>query len=336
MLSEINDKKIWEEFVSRQPFSPFMQSWGWGEFQKLLGHKVLRLGYLESGTLSACAQVVVGSRKAAHYAYVPHGPVLDWSDNKMVSRFVTDLKEVIASEGVDYLRFDPRVEDSPSISKRLTDAKFRPAVLPAQFAVSWVLDLEPSGEELLAAMRSNTRYRIRQSERVGLVVDQELNEETEKEFFSLVAEAARRQGFVAQGKDYLKKQIETLSSYGMVRIFVSKLEGKPLATAEVLSYGDTANYAHGGAELSSKVSAAHLLHWRAILQAKNEGRKIYDFGGITRSESEKHPWYGITWFKKGFGGRAVHLAGTWDLPLSSRYHLFRMLEKYYKMRGHGG
>ena len=43
-IREIKDKKIWEDFLSRCEEKTFLQSWNWGEFQKMTGDKIWRLG----------------------------------------------------------------------------------------------------------------------------------------------------------------------------------------------------------------------------------------------------------------------------------------------------
>ena len=42
-----------------------------------------------------------------------------------------------------------------------------------------------------------------------------------------------------------------------------------------------------------------------IIDAKHNGRKKFDFWGVTTSEDPNHPWYGFTKFKKSFGGELV-------------------------------
>ena len=66
--------------------------------------------------------------------------------------------------------------------------------------------------------------------------------------------------------------------------------------------------------------APYLVQWESILEAKKRGCVNYDFGGTAPEGSVKHPWAGITRFKKGFGGREVSFIGAYDLPLNKRWY----------------
>jgi len=43
-IKEINNKEIWENFLSAIKKKTFLNSWNWGEFQKKEGNKIWRLG----------------------------------------------------------------------------------------------------------------------------------------------------------------------------------------------------------------------------------------------------------------------------------------------------
>jgi hypothetical protein len=46
-IEEIKDKKIWEEFLEKCEEKTFLQSFNWGEFQKMMGNKIWRLGIIQ-------------------------------------------------------------------------------------------------------------------------------------------------------------------------------------------------------------------------------------------------------------------------------------------------
>lgn len=334
-LTEIVERETWEDFVSKREFAPFLQSWPWGEFQEALGHRVLRLALINNDRVAACAQMIIGRRKLASYAYIPYGPVLDWSNHAQVDAFLTALRNSASAEGVDYLRIEPRIERSAEISTALTRSGFRKAPNAGQFDEGWVLDLGESEESLLSNMRSNTRYRIRQSAKKGVAITESTSTADMHILHELLQMTANRQQFRSHSQSYFQKQFEVLSRSGLAKLVISNLGEEHLAVAEIVNYGDTSNYLHGGSATTSKIGAAHLLHWTAIQAAKRAGRKLYDFGGATTSTSPKHSWYGMSWFKQGFGGRMVRLVGAWDYPISRRYWLVWAVESFHKMRSRG-
>ena len=72
-------QQTWDAFVLK--YGPrsglFLQSWGWGEFQKLVGENVDRIAWMsETNEVNAIAQVI--RKTIPHfgtYAYIPRGPI---------------------------------------------------------------------------------------------------------------------------------------------------------------------------------------------------------------------------------------------------------------------
>ena len=62
-----------------------------------------------------------------------------------------------------------------------------------------------------------------------------------------------------------------------------------------------------------------MIQWKAINDAKEKGCLYYDFWGIAKDENKKNPWYGLSSFKKGFGGSQVDYLHSLDLRVSWRY-----------------
>ena len=56
-----------------------MQSWAWGEFEEVCGHRVFRLGLYKAEALTAVLQAIHIHSKRATFLYVPHGPI--WHTN---------------------------------------------------------------------------------------------------------------------------------------------------------------------------------------------------------------------------------------------------------------
>jgi len=102
-----------------------------------------------------------------------------------------------------------------------------------------------------------------------------------------------------------------------------------LASAIVSFYKNRATYLFGASSDEMRnVMAPYELHWKIIAEAKRRGCTEYDFFGIAPDDDKKHPWAGVTSFKKKFGGKQVDLLGSWDLILrSNEYRVFKILER---------
>jgi len=319
-IEEVLDEKTWERFVISQFHTPFLQSWAWGEFQDALGNSHFRLGAFEGKELVGVASAILMRRKLGKFLYVPHGPLLklEVSRREVGSKILDHLTKLAEKEGVDYVRVEPRWEDSVENQQILKEASFRQAVSPVQAKVGWLLDLHPSEEELLMAMRKTTRYLVRKGREMGVEIHQTRNPEKMNKFHRLMEVTVRRQGFTAQPRSYLQKQFGILAPRRMAELFLAEYKGDSLAGAILISYGDTVSYVHG-ASVHSEVPAAYFLQWEAIRTAKKEDLDIFDFWGIAESDDPRHPWYGLSLFKKGFGGYRVEYLGAWDFPLTNRY-----------------
>ena len=105
-----------------------------------------------------------------------------------------------------------------------------------------------------------------------------------------------------------------------------------LASAIIMYYGHQGAY-HHGASIPTKIPASYLLQWEAIKEAKQRGKKFYNFWGIAPDDAPaSHPFKGITLFKTGFGGQKYELLPCQDLPLSFKYNLTRVIELVRKKK----
>lgn len=332
-LQEFTDRSAWEEFVAGQPHATFLQSWHWGDFQEALRRKVRRLARVDEGRLVATALMVVTRRKVASYAYVPYGPVLDWSNRALAVAVLVALRAVAKDEGAHYLRLDPHVPTSPEAESILREGGFRRAVNYVQAEAVWVLDLEGKQEaELLRDMRTTTRQLIRNADKLGVEIESTTDPARLSEFLELLRLTGSRQSFIPQEFAYLRLQFEMLAAAGLSRLYLASYEGETRAGAIITTYGDNAGYVHGASK-PTKLPTSTALQWVAIKDAIAAGKKLYDFWGVFPENHPNVPLRGVSFFKKGFGGRWVQLVGAWDHPFHrARYSAVRAIESYHKRR----
>lgn len=319
-IKEILDEKTWEKFVlSQTPHTPFLQSWAWGEFQEAMGLSHHRLGLIHQGKMVGGVQVLVGSRKLGRFVYVPHGPLLNRGLEGQAKESLRHLKKFAEKEGADYLRIEPLWEATAKGQEELRELGFCPAAATSQAGgTTLLLDLRRPEEELLMGMRKTTRYLVRKGREMGVEVHRSREPEMMEEFHRLMAATYRRQGFVPHSRRYLQTQFEILASQRMVELYLAKYQGDILAATIIITYGDTSTYLHA-ASVRSEVPASYVLQWEAIRAAKQAKLDLYDFWGIAPKDNPRHPWYGYSLFKKGFGGYRVDYLGAWDFPLTKRY-----------------
>jgi lipid II:glycine glycyltransferase (peptidoglycan interpeptide bridge formation enzyme) len=114
-------------------------------------------------------------------------------------------------------------------------------------------------------------------------------------------------------KNYLCEIWQRFSLGGNIRLFIAEFEGRPVSAALTMAFGDTVTYWRNGwsGEQGTRYPN-EALQWAAILWAKSQGYRYYDFGGIPRDlaksglagESIRKPGkYAVGFYKLGFGGQ---------------------------------
>lgn len=303
-------RENWNTFVQAQgPRSgKFLQSWQWGEFQKAVGEQIERRQFIENGKVVAQALWIKKHLPFfGEYWYAPRGPI------GQSKRF---------REMIDGNPFFIRME-----SELLKDTQAKKTI-DLQPAVTNILDLSLSEEELLAKTHQKMRYNIRLAAKKGVHVS--LAQTQLDDVWSLFVETGKRGEFRLHPKTYYQKQLASLNNDDCRAFLASAyFESHPIAATIMIDFGGTRTYVHGasGREYRQLMAPA-LLHWEMIRDAKHKGLRWYDWWGVAPAEAKDHPWEGISRFKRGFGGEDVEYPGTYDVVLKpARYQLYTLARK---------
>jgi peptidoglycan pentaglycine glycine transferase (the first glycine) len=292
MVSALNQES-WDKKTIELGGS-ILQSWAWGQFQESLGYKIHRF----SGDDFVCLAIETELAAGKKYLYCPRGPL----GNKEAA--LADLKKFSEDRDFVFTRLEPlQPMDLPKATKEI------------QPSHNWILELDKSEEELLAAMKSKTRYNINLAAKKGVVV-KEGNQADLLAFFELMMETAGRNKFRLHPQNYYFQMWDHLAPKNM-KLMLAYFEGELVAGLLLTTFAGTSTYLHGGSTQKHKeIMAPYLLHWEAVRLAKNSGCTAYDFGGIAPTDDPADKWAGITRFKKSFGGLEVVYPGAYDLIYS--------------------
>ena len=343
------DKNQYNQFVANCPSGSFLQSWEWGQWQEKLGRRIFRYWILDDiGNHAASIQLIkMPLPFGRYYLYAPYGPVIQSvgvSECRQIGNFILFELERIFSVAV-FIRVEPKSDLRPPTSDlRLIKS---PNIQPGK---TLLIDLKKPEGQSLAEMHTKTRYNIKLAQKHGVVVQEEFaispgNGLYFKEAVELIVQTSGRQGFVSFPAKYYYNLIDTLALnvHGDLKIHIYKaLFGDNLLSAAVMvDFGKTRTFLFGGsAEENRNVMAPYLLHWQAILDAKNLGFEFYDFWGIQTAGGETP---GFVRFKLGFapehssgpsGGGIKEYPGAYDYickPLAYwLYTVFRRLNRFFK------
>lgn len=329
MLKIIENKKIWEDFLLKQSYQPFFQSWNWGEIQEKLGHKITKIGIYKDNKLIGICLVIEIKAKRGNYLHLRHGPLLA-NFRRNLTGFLRELKE-LAGENIDFIRMSAPLDETFD-SRFLKKLGFRPSPIHNMDAENaWVLDLGKSEDELLRQMRKTTRYLIKKGEKSGLEVIRGNDKKDIKEFLKLYKKTATKHGFVPHRG--IEEEFSVFRKDNQVELFLVKFKKRVISGAIVIYYGNQAIYHHGATDPKFEhLSPSYLVQWEAIKEAKRRNKKVYNFWGVVPPDKPNHPWQGLTLFKMGFGGRRINFIHSQDLPLKSSYWRTFLIESIIRMQ----
>lgn len=319
----VDDKKIWEDFISIHPETNFLQSWSWGEFQESLGRKIFRVGFKEGAKLIGIMFAYVEPSKRGKLLILPGGPIIEWGNEDLVKQFGNKLKELTQQNGCMAARVRPQLIDDPFSRKIFEDLGFKNAPMYLHAELTSQLDIKPSEDELLANMRKATRYEIKKAIKLGIEISTSNDEKTFREFYKIQMDTAKRQKFVPFSENFLLKQFNIFINNGEAILYTAKHEGKVLAQAFIIFYGEEAVYHYGAStDEGRRFPGAYLIQWEALREAKKRGMSRYNFWGVAPIEETTHRFSGISIFKRGFGGQDVKYLQAQDLVTDQGRYLF--------------
>ncbi len=313
----VDQKEIWEDFLSSHPEANFLQSWYWGLFHERIGHTIVRQGFYNNDKLVGITQAVVEPARRGRHLVVAGGPILDWQNHDLVQAWTLVMKQIAKDNKCLFVRVRPQLLNTQANQQLFKNLGFRPAPMHVTADLTSQIDLSKSDEELKRAMRKGTRYELNRASKLAIKVETSLDQKHIDEFFNLQLQTARRQNFVPFSYQFLSEQFKTFGEADKALLYRSSYEGKLLAMAFIIFYGPEAAYHYGAStELAREFPGAYAIQAAAIAEARSRGCQRYNFWGVTEHGQTKHRFYGVSVFKRGFGGEDVAYLPARDLVIN--------------------
>lgn len=328
------DPGLWNTALSCLPASHVLQSWEWGQVKSAHNWAPARLLWEQDGRPVAAAQVL--RRPLPHtpwgVMYVPKGPALDYANSELLERVFDDLERFARQQHAILLKIDPDT-NLTHVVPILTARGWRYSNEQIQFRNTALLDLRLSHDELLAAMKSKTRYNIRLAERKGVTIHDGSVEDIPL-FFSLYAETGQRDGFLIRPLAYYQDAWQTFMQADMARMLLAQVEGQTVAGLILFRFGNKVWFMYGASsDRHRNWMPNYLLQWHAIRWAKSVGCTDYDLWGAPDTLDENDSLWGVWRFKEGLGARYAPHIGAYDYPASGLlYWIYTaVLPRYLKL-----
>jgi len=208
-----------------------LQSYEWGEFRQNSGIKVIRRGFFEKRKLVKAFTLTIHKipKTLFNIGYLPKGNLPD-------QELLEELQKIGKQENCIFIQLEPNIiqnskfkiqnliHPSPLVipaSKLVIPAKagiqtprikLVPAAHPLFTKYTFVLDLTKSEDELLKAMHPKARYNIKVARKHGVEIIENNSEDSFEEYWRLMEETTKRQGFYAHTKKYHRMMWRTLNA----------------------------------------------------------------------------------------------------------------------------
>ncbi|MFJ5775187.1 lipid II:glycine glycyltransferase FemX [Streptomyces sp. NPDC093094] len=351
----------------------FLQCPSWADVKE--GWRAQFLGWgtdPAAGRLSGVALVLLrqfpGTRK--YFAYLPEGPVADWSDPD-IDGWLTPLLDHLRRSGVFAVRMGPspayRRWDAPLLKslagpgRRLSDV-LASEVDPLGTAVTERLrsrgwrrcggdddgDAQPrhvfrvplagrTTEDLWSGLNQEWRRNIRRAQKEGVEVVVGSAAEL-PEFYRLLGITEQRDGFrLGRSLAYYERQYAALNAEepGRMKLYLARHHGEILAAHTMITVGRRVWYQTGAsADHRREVRPSNALQWRMLLDAHALGADVYDMRGVPSTLDPDERAYGLMRWKLGTGGQVVETLGEWEKPLggTANQTLYRAFQAYLNRR----
>lgn len=324
----ITSPEEWQQILCNLPHAHALQSWTWAAFKSRWGWQARPLVMLEPGSDKPLAAAMVLKRPLPRLPYsilyVPKGPAFDYTNEALHGLVLAELEQIARQERGIFIKIDPDVvkgwgaeveQPAPGGVEFIQDLQargWRFADDQIQFRNTVELDLTLSEEELLAAMKSKTRYNIGLAARKGITV----RAGTPDDFPALAAmyqETGERDGFGLRPLPYYLDIWQSFYQSGTGQPLIAEYEGGPVAAVYLVKSGRKAIYMYGAStEKERNRMPNYLLQWEAIRWAKAQGCERYDMWGAPDEFTESDRLWGVWRFKAGFNGQVVRHIGAWD------------------------
>lgn len=327
----------WDDFVEAHPHGSLLQTTNWARLKNRFGWSSHRVWLKKEGRYIAGAQVLFRSAALGmiKFGYIPHGPLLDWQDEEQVDILFSQIDQSAYQHGAGIVKMEPLLWQSEmsqdewsAVCARNRSIITADTIQPPR---TILVDLRPPEEEILAAMKSKTRYNIRLSARKEVTVRQGTAADLPA-FNRLMAETGQRDNFGTHAPEYYRDAFE-LFAPRHAALLIAEYDGRPLAASFITAFGKIGAYLYGASSNEERNRMpAYAVQWAAMRWAKEQGCTHYDLWGIpdvdeAQLEAEFTDRMDGLWpvyrTKRGYGGRIERTVGAADQVYNQRlYRLY--------------
>ncbi len=300
-------REAWSELLTRSGRSNLLQSWAYGEAKReTAGWRVRRGVAKADGRPIAIVQVLQKRIGPVLLSRVNRGPL--FLDGANANEQFEVWRQVAALGKAGRLRI---LSIAPELgvnghSLELVEELGLGKRRSLGYESSW-LDLQASEGELRRRLDGKWRNMLTASEKSGLVIDANSDDEAFAWLIAQYRELMLEKGFAGTPIEVIESIRKHERGDERLVVFRALLDGLPQAGICIAAHGVAATYLIGRNGLEGRrLKANQFLLWQAILALRERGLLWFDLGGFSERDTP-----GVMTFKLGLNGERYELLGEY-------------------------
>jgi dTDP-4-amino-4,6-dideoxygalactose transaminase len=312
-LKRITTNSEWRNLWTLSEMKSLPQAWEYGSAKEIAeGWKAQR--YLivdENNRPLALFQVLIrkffGLKLAAR---VNRGPILlSGGEESKISLALSAIDVLVRKLRLrqwGIIQIAPLLPPDHFVEKALNSMGFKKR--PDFSMDSALLSLESSEENLMMGLNGKWRNCLRKGQKLGVTI--ELDKGGEHHFQILLDFYKMQQvekKFEGTSEEMLYALKVSQNENFKFNLFIAKENLECIGILVTIQFGDFTEYLIGVTNAQGRTNQANsVLLWEAILEAKRNGSKWFDVGGLAQNTPK-----GIADFKKGLNPKPYEIVGEW-------------------------
>jgi len=329
IITNINniDKKEWSNFVNNHPDGNIFQTPEMFDlYNRTEKHDPVVLCIKENEEIVGILLAVIQKEhkgligKFSSRSIIMGGPLIKNNDRKILELLLKEYNKTIRRK-VIYSQFR-NFRDWDVLKDKFENYGFE-----YEEHLNILFNLDLSKDELLNQMHKQRRHNVRRAKNKGVIFKEITNSNEIKSCYELVKETYKRVKLPYPENSYFQNSYDIFYTNKYIRFFGAYIGKKIIGTRIVLCYKDLVYDWYAGSSFVDKNKYPNdFLPWEVMLWSKNNGYKIFDFGGAGKPGIP----YGVRDYKKKFGGEFVNYGRFEKIHNKILFILGSFLFKIYK------
>ncbi len=227
-IIKADDKNIYNEFILNHEYGDVLQLSNWGDVKDDLWTPKQYFFKNDEDTIGACQILYRKLPLGYKIAYIPRGPVIDYSNKDEVKKIFSLIEKLAKSEKCVRVTFDPRIErnGSEDILKlfdelQYTHTGFFTDMREIQPRYNMIFDISGCMDEIIKSFSKGMKAKFKKIDDLPISVES-ITEEKWEDFYLVMKESAIRNGITIRSLDYFKKIYRCMGEFS--NIFIAYLD----------------------------------------------------------------------------------------------------------------